>query len=337
MMLQLNEGDELKALVTGARGFIGSHLVETLLARGFEVHCLLRQKRVGPTWLEGLPIHAIEGDILYPASLSEAVKNMDYVFHLAGLTKALSREQFYQANVDGAVNLLEAARKNNPTLKRFVLVSSLAAAGPSPDGQPRKETDPPHPVSNYGASKLQAEQAAQAYAADLPISIVRPPAVFGPRDTEVFAFFKFVRRGWWPVMSGGPRFASLIYVKDLACGLVQTAQSDAAVGQTYFLCNDQFCSWDEVAKFLAEIFFKEPRTIVLPIPLAFVAAAVSEFYGRISQKPAALNLDKFRELKATHWICSNSKAKMEWGFRAEYDLNDALAETVDWYQENGWL
>ncbi len=327
----------MKALVTGARGFIGSHLVAALLARGFEVHCLLRQKKTAPTWLQGLPIHAIEGDILDPASLSEAVKNMDYVFHLAGLTKALSREQFYQANVDGTVNLLEAARKSNPALKRFVLVSSLAAAGPSLDGRPLKETDPPRPVSNYGASKLQAEQAAQAYAPDIPISVVRPPAVFGPRDTEVFTFFKFVRRGWWPIMSGGPRFTSLIYVKDLARGLVQMAQSEAAVGQTYFLCNDQFYSWEELAKFIAEIFFKELHTIVLPIPLAFVAAAVSEFYGRISRKPAALNLDKFRELKATHWICTNSKAKMEWEFRADYDLDDALAETVDWYQENGWL
>ncbi|HEX9655008.1 MAG TPA: NAD-dependent epimerase/dehydratase family protein [bacterium] len=327
----------MRVLVTGGRGFIGSFLVEELRAKGFQVYCLLRHKKVTEDWLTGLDIKPLEGDILDPRSLGAAVRNMDYVFHLAGLTKAVSREQFYQVNVQGTTNMLDAVVKDNRPLKRFVLVSSLAAAGPSPDGKPLNESHPVHPVSDYGASKLQAEQAALAYAPDIPISIVRPPAVFGPRDRDVFTFFKYARQGWWPKMSGGPRFASLIYVKDLAGGLLQVAQSQAAVGQTFFLCNDDFYSWDDIADLMAQFFATRVRTIPIPISLGFLAAAVSEMFGKIVGKAALMNLDKFRELKATHWICDNSKAKKECGFRIEHELNVALAETVAWYQANGWL
>lgn len=327
----------MKALITGARGFIGSFLVEELVASGFEVYCLLRQKKTANDWLAGLAIHPMEGDILEPASLQAAVKGIDYVFHLAGLTKALNREQFYEVNVQGTVNLLDAVRDRDSTIKRFVLVSSLAAAGPSPDGKPVTETDPARPISDYGKSKLQAEQTAEAFASDVPISIVRPPAVFGPRDRDVFTFFKFAHQGWWPTMSGGPRYASLVYVKDLARGMIAIAKASSAVGQIYYLCNDDFCSWNEVAELLSDIFAQPLRRITVPISLAFLAAAASDFTGKILQKPLVMNLDKFRELKATHWICDNSKAKRECGFHAQYDLLEALAETAEWYQTNGWL
>jgi len=327
----------LKAIVTGARGFIGSFLVEELLASGLEVFCLLRQKKAANDWLAGLPIQIIAGDILQSDSLQAAVKEMDYVFHLAGLTKAISREQFYEVNVLGTINLLDAVRDCKSNIKRFVLVSSLAAAGPSLDGKPLAEADSPRPISDYGRSKLQAEQAALDFARDVPISIVRPPAVFGPRDRDVFTFFKFAHRGWWPTMSGGPRYASLVYVKDLARGMVAAAKTPAAVGQTYYLCNDDFCSWDEVAEMLSDIFARPLRRIIVPISLAFLAATASDFTGKILQKTFVMNLDKFQELKATHWICDNSKAKKECGFHAQYGLLEALAETAEWYQTNGWL
>lgn len=327
----------MRALVTGARGFIGGFLVEELLANGFQVHCLLRHKKVKQDWLEGLDIVRIEGDILDPPSLENAVKNVDYIFHLAGLTKAKSREDFFRVNVQGTINLLEATVKNNLKLRRFVLVSSLAAAGPSPDGKPLTEDDPARPISDYGLSKLQAEQAALSFVRAVPLSIVRPPAVFGPRDKDVFTFFKSAQRGWWPTLSGGPRFTSLIYVKDLSRGLVSVAMSKTAERQIYFLCNDAFYSWDHVAGLLSNIFGRPLRKLALPLTSAFLAAAVSEGFGKIFNKPVLMNLDKYREVKATHWICDNSKAKREWGFRAEYELAIALAETVEWYRSQGWL
>lgn len=326
-----------KALVTGARGFIGSFLVEELLAKGFQVYCLLRQKKGAQGWLDGLEISAVEGDILDPLSLPNAVKNIDYVFHLAGLTKALKREDFFDVNVQGTINLFDAVAKQSPNLKRLVLVSSLAAVGPSQTGQPLTEADPARPISDYGLSKLQAEQAALAFAKDLPISIVRPPAVFGPRDRDVFTFFQSAKRGWWPTLSGGPRYASLIYVKDLVKGLLAVAMSKAAEGQTYFLCNDAFQSWDEVAELLADLYGHRLRKITVPVAGAFVAAALSELFGKISQKPAVMNLDKFCELRAISWICDNSKAKRECGFQIDHDLTTAFAETLDWYQTQGWL
>lgn len=325
----------MKALVTGGRGFIGSFLVEALLEKGYEVHCLLRKGSLG--WLKGLDIRRIDGDITEPEALQSAVRNMDYIFHLAGALKARNLTDFQKINAGGAKNLLEAVGRNNTGVSRFVLVSSLSAAGPSPAGRPVTETDPPHPVSNYGKSKLLAEKIALEYANKFPVTIVRPPAVYGPRERDIFIYFKYAKKGWRPELSGGPRSFSAIYVKDLVQGILLAAEQSNAVGETYFLCNDVSYSWDEVGKAIASVLGVQTKRLPLPLSLAFLSAIGSELFGRLTNRLSVINLDKYRELKMQHWVCDNYKARKELGFKTEFDLEKGLTETAEWYVEHGWL
>jgi nucleoside-diphosphate-sugar epimerase len=324
-------------LVTGGRGFIGSFLVEDLLHRGLEVRCLLRKSSKGRGWLEGQNIQVFDGDITDSSSLTDATKDVDYVFHLAGLTKARTNEEFRRANVEGTRNLLSATRKNSSELRRFVMVSSLAAAGPSQSRTPVSELDPPHPVSNYGRSKRMAEETAHEFGGGLRISIVRPPAVFGPRDRDVFQMFKYIKQGWLPLLSGGPRYLSMIYVRDLVHGLYLAATHDAAIGQTYFLAYDRGYSWDEFAETVAEALGVRVRKIVMPLLLAYLVSGLGSLYGKLTNEATLFNLDKYQEMKPTHWTCDTSKGRREIGFEPKVDLRTAVAETCAWYQEKGWL
>lgn len=327
----------MKALVTGARGFIGSFLVEKLLQEGWEVSCLLRHKPGARDWLPEDKIQRIAGDLTQPQTLLPAVAGVDVIFHLAGATKAPDAEGYLQANAKGTKHLLEAVKQANPDLRRFIFVSSLAAAGPSPDGHRLVESEPSRPISFYGKSKLRAEEHVLEYRDDFPVTIVRPPAVFGPREKDMFTYFQMANRGWQPLIGGGPRYLSLIYVKDLVSGLLLMAKREEAEGKTFYLCDDRDYSWEELGAHIAEALGKKTHRIVVPLSLAFVVAAISDIYSRVSRTNSILNLDKYKELKATHWICDAGLAKKEVGFRIQYPLDEALAETARWYREQGWL
>ncbi|MCH7679771.1 NAD-dependent epimerase/dehydratase family protein [candidate division KSB1 bacterium] len=327
----------MKALVTGARGFIGSHLVEALLKKKYEVRCLLRKKKVAAAWLQDLEIEIVEGDLTRPESLLGAVKDMEYVFHLAGSTKAYSKGEFDKSNFGGTKNLLEATAKANPTIKRFVHVSSLAVGGPSRDGTALTENEPSHPVSNYGRSKLKAENAALAHAKEIPVAIVRPPAVYGPRDKDMFELFKYARRGRCLEIVGGTQQLSMIYVKDLVNGIILAAEKDEAAGQVYYLCNDEVYSVKAVGNLLAGSFRKKASGLKIPLFLVFLLSCGGEVYSKLLKRPSLFSLDKYREIKQTNWICDNSKAKKELGFSVEFSLRDGFKETADWYLTNGWL
>jgi len=327
----------MKALVTGARGFIGSQLVETLIAQGAEVHCLLRTRRHATNWLSGLECKILAGDLTDRSSLSTVWQEFDYVFHLAGLTKALDPAQFDRVNTAGTENLLAAVAQHAGPLKMFVFVSSLAAAGPSRSGRPLVETDPPQPVSRYGQSKLAAERICLKYADSMPLTIVRPPAVYGPRDADVLTYFRYARRGLRPVIGKEERTASFIFVKDLVDGILLAAQKPAAAGRTYFLSDGQPHTWDELGSVIASVMGMSVRKIVLPLSLAFLAAAGADAMSRMTRKPSIINLDKYRELKMPHWVCSSARATAELGFRPRYTLKQGLFETATWYKQHGWL
>jgi len=327
----------LKALVTGARGFIGSHLVEALLKKKYEVRCLLRNKKGADTWLQDLDVEVVEGDLTRPESLLGAVKDMEYVFHLAGSTKAYSKGEFDKSNFCGTKNLLEATAKANPELKRFVHVSSLAVGGPSRNGKPLTEKEASQPVSNYGRSKLKAENAALEYAKKIPVAIVRPPAVYGPRDKDMFELFKYAKRGRCLEIVGGTQQLSIIYVKDLVNGIILAAEKDEAAGQVYYLCNDEVYSAKAVGDLLAGSFRKRASALRIPLFLVFLLSCGGEIYSKLLRRPSLLSLDKYREIKQTSWICDNSKAKSELDFSAEFSLEEGFKETADWYLTSGWL
>lgn len=327
----------MRALMTGARGFIGSHLTEALLQSGFQVRCLLRKKSGADKWLDGLKVEILDGDITKPESLVEAVKGVDYVFHLAGATKAYRKEDFDKINYEGTKNLLDAIRRFNPGIRRFVHVSSLAVVGPSLNGKPLSEDAPLLPVSNYGRSKLKAENAVIEYLHEFPVSIIRPPAVYGPRDKDLFELFKYAQRGRRVEIVGGTERLSLIYVKDLVNGILLAAEQDAAVGKIYFICNDEIYSAKDLGNQLTGSFGTGARSMKIPLFVIFLASCAGELYGKLVRRSSIFSLDKYREIKQISWICDNTKAKKELGFNAEFSLEEGIRETTDWYLQNGWL
>jgi len=326
----------MKAFVTGGTGFVGSHLAEALVSRNYEVHCLVRRTS-DLKWLEGLNVRLVYGSVTDPESLAAAVREKDIVFHVAGLTKARSAAEFLAVNAGGTRNVLAACKAHNPAVRRVVYVSSQAAAGPSRDGIPLTEESPCRPVCNYGRSKLGGEQAAAQFASDLPVTIVRPSAVFGPRDRDVFFMFQFVNRGILPLIGSRDMRLSLIHVKDLAAAIVLAGERPEAAGQTYFAANPEPCRWVEAGEIVALALGKKARRVRIPIAVVWLVAAVARGISVFRRSPPVLSPDKVRQLKQAHWACSTAKIASTLGFRPRFSLEEGLRDTLRWYKENGWL
>ena len=331
----------MKALLTGATGFVGSTLCEELGKRGVEVRALVR----GTSSLANLgaaTFTTVKGSLSEVARLEEAVKGVDVIFHVAGVVAARNRAEFFAANAAGTRNLLEAAARFNPGLKRFVYVSSLAAAGPSSPTRPAIESDACAPVSDYGASKRAGEEAVLEYAGKFPVSIVRPPAVYGPRDKGVFTFFQAISRGILPLIGWkqpDSRRYSFVHVDDLVQGIAAAGLNAPAgsTGQIYYVSGDGEFSWEEAMRMMATGLARKTRTVCLPLSVMQGAAAVSSAYGFAFRKVLPFSLDKMKEIAAPAWTCSAEKAKRELGYEPYWKLEAGLAQTARWYKENRWL
>jgi nucleoside-diphosphate-sugar epimerase len=320
----------MKALVTGATGFIGSHLVNALLRQGFDVSCLVRQSS-NLDYLDGLAVSLVRGDCNDRASLDAAVKGVDYVFHLAGLTKARSEDNFIEANVEGTQNIINAALHNNRTIKRFFFMSSLAAVGPSLEGKPLTEEAIPAPVSIYGKSKYEAEKAVYSRRHEMPVTIIRPPAVYGPRDRDMLVFFKMVKSGIIPYW--GKCCYSLIYVEDLVSCMVSFIFKKEAEGEIFFVSDGTIYSTDDIIGAIAASLGKRPLRVKLPHA---VMAAISRI-AEVLSGATIINRDKMRELKYTHWICDSAKAFSMLDFQPKVILTEGAKWTADWYRIHRWL
>jgi len=325
----------MRAFVTGGTGFVGSHLVEALLGRGFEVRCLVRDP-ADLKWLTGLDVELVVGDCSDPEGLKGSTAGADYVFHVAGLTKAVDPRDYYTVNSDGARNMAEAALRDNNGLKKFVLVSSQAAAGPSQAGVPRKEDDPPSPVTDYGKSKLLAEKYLTGLKDELPVAIVRPPSVYGPRDRDIYTFFKLVSRGVRTSFND-ERLISFCYVKDLAEGIIAAALKDTDSGEAFFIAHDRPLGWDEIGEAVAAALGVRARRVALPIAALSLVALVSEGVSALTGRPALMNRQKMAEIRQRYWVVDTAKAKAVLGFEAAVDFRAGAMLTARWYREHGWL
>jgi nucleoside-diphosphate-sugar epimerase len=315
-------------LVTGGTGFIGSHLLEKLSALGEPVRCLLRRKAV-PRRLPA-SVEAAYGDLTSGEGVEEAVRGADTVIHLAGVTKALAAGDYYAGNAR-ATEMLARALAGRAV--RLVHVSSLAAIGPSRDGAPVDEDAQPRPLTNYGKSKLEAERIVRALAPDAVI--VRPPVVYGPRDTDVFQMLRSISKGWVLEIAGGERWFSAIYVKDLVEGLL--AASRGAPGRAYFLAHPQPVSWSELGAAAARIMARRPRVLRVPPRVAYAVGHYAEVWSHITRQPGILSREKVEEAQCRWWTCDTRRAAAELGFEAQTPLAAGLAETLAWYKEAGWL
>ena len=326
----------MRALVTGGQGFVGSHLCARLVAQGHRVRVLARPSSKLEN-LAGFDVDVVRGDVTAPETLHSAVAGCDVIFHLAGALKGLREQDLYRANADGTQNLLAAASGAQPRPSRFIYVSSLAAAGPSPGGKtPRTEVMPPRPLTWYGHSKLAGENAVHG-SVGLDWTIVRPPIVFGPRERDVLGYFRIARRGFLPVVGLSDRYYSLIYVDDLVDGLVRAAAAPSAVGEVYFLAGPEIVSWVELGKSIASALGVRGRPLRLPEFVAAAAGRIADLYALARGQPEIFSSQKVIEMLAPAWVCSADKAARDFGWRASTPLRDALATTAQWYREHGWL
>lgn len=325
-----------RALVTGGTGFVGSHLVERLLRTGYTVTCLVRDP-LHLRWLEGLDVRLMQGDCTQPESLGAAVQGASIIFHCAGLTKTKGVRDYYSVNHLGTKNLLEACTRYNPGIEKFILVSSQAAAGPSPDGRPIHDGNTPRPVSDYGRSKLLAENEVRGYQDRMPVVILRPSIVYGPRDADVYELFRWASRGLTFEMTGGDRYINLCYVEDLTTALLLAAERTTKSGSVYYVAENRPYSW---SKFRTELLLTggvRASSIKLPYEAAYLIGLVSEMGGLFTKRPALVNRQKVREAAQRYWLCDMGKIENDLCFRAEYPLQKGLELTWQWYRTNKWL
>jgi len=295
-------------LVSGANGFVGSHLCEKLINSGHKVRALVR-KTSNLRFLEHIKPELVYGDISDPESLKAALDGVDTVIHPAGLVKARDLDAFMRVNRDGTHNLLDAALKYGKDIRRFVHISSQAAVGPSESLEPVQENITPQPVSNYGRSKLESENVVLEYKDRLPITIIRPPAVYGPRDTDVFQFFKMVGMGMNVHLGLDRKYVSLIHVTDLVDFIALAAEDDRAAGETFFASNPHLYEIDFVMALIADLMNKDTVDIAVPMPLARLIARLVKAVSDLMGKTAPFSPDKIRELAYNYWICSSEKAE----------------------------
>lgn len=325
----------MKALVTGATGFVGSHLAELLLCKGWEVTALVRFPE-RKSWLDLFPaITKAPGCLEDPASLAAAAAGADFIFHAAGLVKARSEAEYLRTNGDGTRALVDAALRKRGALKRFIYISSQAAAGPSVHGTATTEEAPPRPITPYGRSKLTGERAVIERAGELPATIIRPPAVYGPRDRDIFIYFKLASLGIVPIVGSPERVLSLVHVLDLVRGIVLAAESDQAEGNTYFITSGDH-NWRELA---AAVSGAVGRGVVvrLPGPILRAAACFAEAAGFVMRRAVTLNRYKAQEILEDAWLCSRQKAVTDLSYEPEWSLAQGMEATAAWYRKEGWL
>jgi dihydroflavonol-4-reductase len=324
------------AFVTGGTGFIGSHLVDRLLAKGYTVRCLVRDpNKLG--YLANLPVEKYYGDLFSTDVLEQAMTGADYVYHVAGVVASKTKEGFYRGNRDATRNIIETVARVNPRLKKFIHVSSLAAVGPGTDQIPVDETTPFHPITTYGKSKMEAEREVLKFTGTLPITIVRPPAVYGPRDTATFDFFKTIYGGLEPIVGFTDKYVTLVHSSDLVSGIVLAGEHPAAAGQTYFLGSEKIYSWNEIGTVTKQVMGKKALRIRLPVPLVYAVAATVGFFASFGAKPSVLNYEKGRDMVQGNWTVDVSKARRELGFKQEMELAEGIRQTVKWYLDKKWM
>jgi len=322
--------------VTGATGFVGSHLVDHLVEKGRRVRCLVRRTS-NLKYLEHPDVSFVYGGLDDGADWSSALDDVHTIYHVAGLTFARRASDYYRVNHKGTEAIVGAALKHRNHIRRFVLISSLAAVGPSRNGSPVTEETEPSPITPYGRSKLMGEEAVSMVKDLLPAAIVRPPAVYGPRDYGIYEFFKSISRGISPQIGRYEKKLSLVHARDLAEGIVLAGESEASLGRTYFISSEELYTMQEVANQLAKILGRRARSVTIPKSLAYAVALAAEGVAAILNKPPVINRDKVTDLSQRGWACSVERAVRELGYKQKVPLEKGLSETAEWYRKQGWL
>jgi nucleoside-diphosphate-sugar epimerase len=324
------------AVVSGANGFVGSHLVDYLIEKNFEVRCIVR-KSSNLQWLEGKDVKIFNCGLFDKEGLREAFKEVNYVFHVAGVVKAKDEEGYFKGYVEATKVLLEVASEFKEKIKKFVVVSSQTVSGPSIDGKPVTEEMNPNPLTTYARSKLKQEQLALSFKDIFPVTICRASAIYGERDSEIFIYFQVFNHGLTTMIGFDKKELSLLHVADLAEGLYLAAISDNSNGKIYFISSEKFYNWDEVGEITSKVLGKKAFRIRIPHFIVFIIAAFAQFFAMFSSKPATLNIEKAKDLTQRYWICDTSKAMRELDYRQKVSIEEGIKRTCEWYKQVKWI
>jgi nucleoside-diphosphate-sugar epimerase len=325
-------------LVTGGSGFLGSHIIEQLSEAGRKVRALVRSSS-DTRFLRTLAnVELVDGAVDDRASLDRAVLGVTAVVHSAGLVKARNLDEFMRVNARGTENLLQACLPLGDSLTRFVQVSSIAVGGPSDSsGNPVSVEAPPRPVTDYGRSKLAAERAVLAQKDRLKVTIIRPPAIYGPRDREILAFFKSIKLGVLPLLGSPLSKLSMTYGPDCARACIRAIDAEVPSGSVFAVDDGAVHTMAELIS-EAESAMGKRAFLRIPLPRRVVegAAFMSESYGRFTNRAMMLTRDKCNEL-FDQWVCDGSKARSDLGLSEHVSFAQGVKQTVDWYRAAGWL
>lgn len=318
-----------KILVTGANGFVGSHLVEALVEEKYKVVCLVR-KTSNLKWIKDLPLKYLCGNLNDKKFLSTLVKDFDVIIHCAGIVRAISKEEYFRVNVENTKILCEAILESKPTLKRFIFISSQAAQGPSDLNSLRTVTDKESPVSDYGRSKLAAEIEIKNILSDkIPYTIFRPAAVYGPRDKDIFIFFNLVNKHLRPVTIK-KRFLQLVYVKDVANAIVKSIENKKSVNNIYYLANSTKYAWGDIGKVISNSVGVKTIPIIVPDFVFYFVGFIAKLLSYIISKPLVLNEQKIDEMLCDNWSCDTKPVEKDLKLSFT-SLEVASKITYNWY------
>ncbi|MCL5992469.1 MAG: NAD(P)-dependent oxidoreductase, partial [Bacteroidetes bacterium] len=293
------------AFITGATGFIGSHITDVLLSHGFRVRCGFREHS-NLQWLKDKPVELVKYSLFDEKSLSDALKEVDYIIHCGGTIMAKKPSVFFHVNRDGTINLLKSALEQTPNLKRFVYISSQTVGGPAKAlTEPISEFDQPNPVTNYAKSKKEAEDHVLEYGKYFPVTILRPSAVVGPRDPAIFTIFKSIKNRIVILIGMKKKYLNIIHAVDLAEATYNAAISDNTIGKIYYIADEMPVSWNEIMS-IGKRELNRNFTLNIHFPHFFVLGAAYSFeqFRRIIGKPHPFNLDKGRDFIQKYWTCS---------------------------------
>jgi dihydroflavonol-4-reductase len=322
----------MKIALTGATGLVGGHVAQRLLREGFSVRCLIRSPRHRGVF-EAFGCQIVMGSLEDEAARMALVDGVDDVYHVAGLIAARSEAEFERVNVTATRALAEAAARSG--VRRFVHVSSLAVTGPSPDGSPLDECGEPRPVTPYGLSKRAGEDAVRS--AGVPFTILRPPAVYGPRDRAFLRLFRFARFGFVPLLGDGTQRLTLVHVGDLAEAIFAAGASERTTGGTYHAGGDEIVTQRELALLIGAALGKDVRTVPLSPGIVSSALRVGGWLSFLTRRPSILSPLKGPELLAPAWTASSAALERDAGWVPEISLGEGLAATAEWYRARRWL
>jgi nucleoside-diphosphate-sugar epimerase len=326
----------MHVLLTGGSGFVGSHIAEQLSAAGVRVRALVRSSsRVD--FLRGLPgIELVDAPLDSPTSLRMVLEGVSHIVHAAGILKAQAPAEFERVNAAGTVSLARAALEAG-SVRRLVFVSSLTVSGPSRDGRPVADETTPNPLTHYGRSKLAAETALLATRERLSTVILRPGAVYGPRDRELLVFFRSVQSGVLPLVAKPENRISMVYAADCAAACVRALHADVPSGRIYHVDDGATHTLREMQREIERALGRRAwLSFRLPPKLVLGAAWASEIYASATGRAVIFTRDKCKEL-FEEWICDSARGRAELGYQSQVDLARGVDLTAAWYRQAGWL